>query len=220
MQQRTARRSLSGLRAASWLALAALVPSQRAAHAQEPAAASDQEWITISGTVVATTPQAFRLDYGAGLITVEMDDADWYQEGRNLLLNDRVTVYGRVDKDAYERRTIEAGSVYVRNLGTYFYASSADEEDFALWTPTPLTVGDVEMSGTVASISGRELTLRSGFQIDTSMLGYNPLDDKGYQRIDVGDRIKVGGRVEDDLSDKTELMARWIINLSGQRVDS
>ena len=39
-----------------------------------------------------------------------------------------MTVYGRVDDDLYETTTIEASSIYDQDLGTYFYASAADEE--------------------------------------------------------------------------------------------
>lgn len=34
----------------------------------------DNSWISIRGTVVAPTANSFILDYGEGMITVEMDD--------------------------------------------------------------------------------------------------------------------------------------------------
>ena len=182
--------------------------------AQDPATLGNGDAITLSGTILSTTPDSFRLDYGKGIVTVEMDDMDWYQEGRKLIVNDRVTVYGRLDKDAYEKKKIEAGSVYVENLGTYFHASDADEEDLSLWTVgRPVTVGAMEVAGMVSSIDGRQLKLSSGFGVDTSQLTYNPLDDKGYQQIDVGDRIKASGRLSNDLFEPTELVADWIITM-------
>jgi hypothetical protein len=57
-----------------------------------------------------------------------MDDWDWYAEGKNLIDGDKVTVYGRIDDDFFETTSIEASSVYVESLGSYFYASAADEE--------------------------------------------------------------------------------------------
>lgn len=188
------------------------------AAADDPSKASNGDWITVSGQVVSTTDDSFRLDYGPGVITVEMDDWDWYHEGRKLLENDNVRVYDRLDKDAYESRKIEAGSVYVQDLGTYFFANAADEEDIALWTlTTPIHVGDIEISGKVDQINGRELVLTSGARIDTSELGYNPVDDKGFQRIDVGDRIKAGGHLDHDLFDtKSEIDATWIVSLNSK----
>lgn len=61
------------------------------------------------------------------LITVEMDDWDWYAEGAALSEGDRVTVYGFIDDDFYELRSIEASSVYVDDFNTFFYASGLDE---------------------------------------------------------------------------------------------
>jgi hypothetical protein len=199
---------------------AAMLTAGSPARGADPKTAQNRDWITIGGTVVATTPNSFRLDYGSGVITVEMDDWDWYKEGRDLLQDDRVVVYGRIDQDAFEQRKVEAASVYVRNLGTYFHANSVDEEDLGLWTISPHRAGALELTGKVASIDGRELTLSSGVKVDTAQLGYNPLDDKGYQRIDVGDRIKVAGHIEADLFEKSELMADWIVNLDGMRASS
>lgn len=54
---------------------------------------------------------------------------DWCQEGYRLLDGGEVTVYGRVDDDMFESKSIEAGSVYVKDLNTYFHANSTDEED-------------------------------------------------------------------------------------------
>src|SRR5687768_3293539 len=72
------------------------------------AAAADQNWINLEGRVVSKTPSAFVLDYGDGSVTVEMDDWDWFQEGQQLLVGDRVSVTGRVDRDLLDRATLEA----------------------------------------------------------------------------------------------------------------
>lgn len=185
------------------------------AFAQDPKKASDDTWITVSGTIASASPSSFRLDYGSGVITVEMDDFDFYPDGYGLLANDEVVVNGIVDNDLFEKKTIEASSVFVENLGTYFYANAADEEDFNSWTVTyPVLVKQVEVTGKVAAINGRELTLDTGarkIQVDTAALGYNPLDDSGYFQIDVGDRVKTGGVIDNDLFEKREIMADWII---------
>jgi uncharacterized protein YdeI (BOF family) len=177
----------------------------------------DGSFITISGTVVHTEPDAFRLDYGDGVITVEMDDFDEYPEGHAMMLNDQVEVHGVIDNDSFERKTIEASSVYVENLSTHFYASAADEEDFATWTAsTPISLGEAKLTGTVTTKDGRDFTLDTGsrqVRVDTSSMIYNPLDDKGFLQVDIGDRVKVSGDVDHALFDAHEISADWIVEL-------
>ncbi len=195
----------------------AVIVSGAEAAAEDPATARDDTWISVSGTVVSTTPHSFRLDHGDGIITVEMDDFDLDADGRALMANDEVVVYGRVDHDLFEKKTIEASSVYVDNLNTHFYASAADEEDFDVWTvAVPVHVGRMEVTGTVTSTIGREFTIDTGasrVQVDTMDLYFNPMDEDGYLQIEVGDRVKVGGDIDTSFFDETELSADWIIEL-------
>ena len=48
------------------------------AMAQDPGPCMkpDDTWITINGTVEDVTRDAFKLDYGSGMVMVEMDDGD------------------------------------------------------------------------------------------------------------------------------------------------
>lgn len=194
-----------------------LLGSAALANAESPKTAENDSWISVSGTIVSTTPDAFRLDYAGGVITVEMDDFDFFKEGRALLENDKVVVYGKIDDGLFEKRTIEASSVYVENLNTYFRASAVDEEDFSSWTvSSPIVVGKMELTGTVTSIKDREFTVNTGLRkirVDTWGLPYNPMDDKGYLKIDVGDLVKVHGDVEVSLFESKEVDADWITEL-------
>ena len=114
------------------------------------------------------------LDYGGGLVTVEMDDWNWYEEFGETLPGDKVTVYGAVDDDTFENTKIEANSVFVENLGTQFYANAADEEsvdDLDVAPVVPIVVGDLTLTGTVTSVDGREFTIDTGAQemtVDTT----------------------------------------------------
>ena len=110
------------------LGTAAVGAPLAAADAPDPEDQPDGSWISMSGTVTAPTASAFTLDYGEGMVLVEVDDWDHYGEAAGLLDGDEVTVTGRVDDDLYESTSIEASSVYVEDLNTYFYASAADEE--------------------------------------------------------------------------------------------
>jgi uncharacterized protein YdeI (BOF family) len=196
----------------------------------DPYAQPDDSWISISGTVVDPKADRFTLDYGEGLIGVEMDDWDSYGDAYGLLDGDKVTVYGRVDDDLFEVATIEAGSVYVENLNTYFYASSDDEEGSAyspyFWTAeTPLTLSMATIRGTVTSVDEfeREFTIDTGLQeitVETAYLGYNPLDNVGFQQIDIGDRVSVTGKFDLSFIEGREFDADSVITLSDASRDS
>lgn len=181
----------------------------------------DETWISISGTAVSAGPDAFILDYGKGLITVEMDDWDWYHEGRNIIEGHKVTVYGKIDDDLFETASIEASSVYDENLGTYFYASAADEEyqdvyDYWLTNPPLNLEPRTVIRGTVTGINGREFTIDTGkrkITVDTSSMMYNPMDGAGFQRVNKGDFVSVSGEMDNDFWKKRKLMADAVVTL-------
>jgi uncharacterized protein YdeI (BOF family) len=179
------------------------------------ASAWNGSWITLSGRVVAAGPNRFDLDYGSGRVTVEMDDWDWYHEGRALLAGDEVTVTGRVDRDFAERKKIEAASVYVKSLGTTFRANPDDEEDFSsIIVSVPAKPGFVGLSGIVSNIEGRRFTLdepNANIVVDTSPMADNPLDATGKFRIRAGDRVQVWGRLTARPSEPVALEAEGII---------
>ena len=197
--------------------LAAPAPAK---DSPNPYLKADQTWINISGTAVDIKPDRFTLDYGKGTIPVEMDDWDRYDETSGINEGDKVTVYGEIDDDFFEIRSIEASSVYVEDLGTYFYASSADEEydyPYNYWgSNTPIEIGKTIVRGTVTSTSGREFTINTGLRkmkIDTLGMMYNPMDDKGYNQIDEGDYVSVAGDLNYTFWEKKELEADSIVTL-------
>lgn len=213
---------------ATWV-VAMLVPAlAQSALAQSsddnPYLQPDETWISLSGTAVDIQEDHFTLDYGEGVVLVEMDDWNWYPDTTGLLDGDRVRVYGKVDDDLYETTSIEASSVYVENLGTYFYANPADEEydeDYDYWVvATPIILGEMTVRGTVTSIDGREFTIDTGTReltVDTIGMNYNPLDDKGFQKIDIGDYVSVTGEIDVDVWEARELMADVIVTLEEDR---
>ncbi len=116
------------------------------AVAVNPYAMEDNSWISINGEVTSVTADAFELDYGDGQITVEMDDGDRDADGYKLMMGDEVRVSGMIDDDFYDLTTIEASSVYVKNIDTYFYASAMDEEDIGYTIISP-SVTDTVVQG-------------------------------------------------------------------------
>lgn len=210
MIQPSARVSSLALAIASFV----LVP---ASLAQEPYEKPDASWISISGTVDAVTSDSFTLDYGEGIITVEMDDGDRDADAYKLARGDEVTVNGMIDDDLFETTTIEASSVYVENINTYFYASAIDEEDTFVTVTTPVVISETVVQGTVTEVGGEEFTLDTGnrrLTVEVDELPTNPLDEIGYQQIEVGDRVSVAGDIDDDFFEGQELVADSVVTLS------
>ncbi len=184
----------------------------------------DGSWVSLTGTVTAKAAESFRLEVGKRTVTVEMDDWDWYNEAAPIELGSRVTVYGQIDDGLFEKRTIEAGSVYVFGENTFYYASDADEEDWGVAFPH-LAVPEgswIQLTGSVRSVQGREFVLDTGIattiQVDTSSMSYDPLDDQGLQRITKGDRVSVSGLLDDaDFFETTEIQAKSIVTIEKDR---
>jgi uncharacterized protein YdeI (BOF family) len=180
------------------------------------AAAANNSWLTLRGKVISAQPSSFQLAAGDETVTVEMDDWDWYQEGRALKAGDEVVVSGRVDQDLMERKRIEASSVFVRNLGVHFYASSADEEVpvSIVYTPSPTPFTDA--SGIVTDVEGREFTVgvnTAAMRVDTSQVA-------APAKVKVGDRVYAWGNLDLDPEEKLELMAEGVVIISKDKTKS
>ncbi len=196
---------------------AMLIMTSSPALAKDPYKAPNNSSISLSGTVVTAGVSDFELDYGQGIVIVKMDDWDWYKETYLILPGDKVTVYGYVDDDLFENTSIEASAVYVSDINTFYYANNDDEED-ALGTKMTGNFSDNELQlrGMITSIDGRRFTIDTAkrkLKIDTIGMSYNPLDDKGYQRIKVGDYVQVTGKLNSNVFKKTLLMADSVTTL-------
>jgi hypothetical protein len=148
-------------------------------------------------------------------IIVEMDDGDRDADAYKLLPGDTVTVVGKIDDGLFEARTIEASSVYVANLDTFFYADSRDEEDNFV-TVMPPVVSSTVVQGVVTEVHDQGFKLEVGdidLSIDVEQMAYNPLDDEGYQQIDVGDLVTVTGEMDYNLLEGRELVATSVTTL-------
>lgn len=183
----------------------------------------DGEFITLTGTVKNVKADSFNLLTDNHRILVEMDDYDWDSDGYKLVNGDKVVVRGRIDQDFLEQKKVEAGSVYVRGLDTYFFADSADEEGpHHYYSANYSNIGvlpvgaDATVSGIVEKVVGREATVNTGIRkvkVDTSELAYNPMDNIGYVQIDVGDYVRASGQIDDNFFGKKELKADYIVEL-------
>jgi len=201
------------------LSIAMLLSLPMLASSQEAETAPDDTWISVSGVVESVSADRFDLDYGEGNLTVEFDDGDRDADAYVLDEGDRVTATGKVDDDLYESRTLEASSVYIESIGTYFYASAVDEEDQLdmVTISTPIDPSAIIVQGVVTDVDDEEFTVNTGLRrtiVEVEEMFYNPLDDIGYQQIDVGDRVSVSGDVDYDLFEGREIVADSIVTLS------
>jgi len=114
-------RAWARLRILAVAAFGLLLAPVGSVFAESPYAKADGSWITVTGEVDAVAADSFTLDYGEGAVTVEMDDGDRDADGYKLIRGDEVTVTGRIDRDFFETTSIEASSVYVKNIGTTFF---------------------------------------------------------------------------------------------------
>lgn len=184
---------------------------------------SDGEFVTLSGTVSDVKANSFMVNVDGRKVLVEMDDYGWDADGYKLMNGDQVVVSGQVDKDFLEKKKVEAGSVYVKNLDTHFFANSADEEgapfvssSYTFVTAIP-TGASVDVQGKVTKISGRQFTVDTGLReltVDTSKMIYNPLDGKGFTKIQVGDRVRVSGRMDTGFYESNQVAANYVNELS------
>jgi len=207
-------------------AIAALAASPALAQdmmddgAAELAATPDDGWISLTGEVTSAAGEAFRLDYGAGVITVEMTDFDGFQEAEYLVPGDDVVVYGLVDNDFYDRKTIEASTVYIDDTNSYIYADRANGALTPGYFGAPTPSFDdpaLTYTGVVDSVDGREFWLTDiagvRIEVDTASMAYNPLDNEGYQQIDAGDRVTVTGTIDAGFFENNELSADSVVTL-------
>lgn len=185
--------------------------------AADPRERDDGSWITVSGTAVSPSANDFTLDYGRGTIVVEMDNWEGYPEGYSITDGSRVTVSGRIDDGFFEQKAIEASYVYDQDLNTYFYANPADEvNNFRYGRQHPIILGDTTVYGTVTQVDPDDRTFvldtdRRTLTVATDDMGYNPLDQVGHQRIEVGDRVSVSGSMGMTFFSGRELEADSVI---------
>lgn len=185
---------------------------------------TNHEDIMLTGDIVAVYGDNFALDYGDGLVTVELDDWDYFDEADRLIVGDTVTVHGEVDADFYQEPTVEASSVYSYDRSTFYYASDADGQDidmriYSFVAPAPEGTW-FGLTGTVQDIEGSEFVLDTGLNhisVETAHLENNPMDDEGHQKINVGDAVYVSGRLDKHVFDENEINANRVVSLNTKK---
>tara|TARA_B100001248_G_C27381606_1_gene457230 strand:- start:1201 stop:1734 length:534 start_codon:yes stop_codon:yes gene_type:complete len=172
------------------------------------------------GQVTSVAPRHVKLNVDGDLIYVEVDDYDWDADGYKLAKGDQVIVRGKIDHDFLERKKVEASSIYVKNIDTYFYANSDDEEGamtYATYLFDIETLPDgasLDVVGKVVSVGEEEFTVDTGWRrlkVDTDEMKFDPLDEVGLIKINKGDKVKVAGVLDKNFWSSNELEAKYII---------
>jgi uncharacterized protein YdeI (BOF family) len=173
--------------------------------------------VTLSGVIKDVTDDTFTLDYGPNTITVEMDGYDWYSQNP-LLKGDVVVVRGLMDEDFFNERRVEASSVFVDSLNTYFYADPTDDEAETT-SYTGNIAGKLFANENSVSVVGviTQLETRTDFEIDVGMkkiqVDASKLDT--MPPLEIGDRVNVEGKMEDaDLFGGREMIVNDLIKIS------
>lgn len=180
-------------RAVLWAASICVAAAPAAAQEESSVSqAGNMDWVTISGTISAANADTFELDYGQGEVLVEVDPGRSDDRWRPTV-GEKVRVEGGIDDQLYERRSIEAGAVYVDDERAYYRPSPADEPNRRYAKPVPDYTRDgqwVAFTGEVVSTSPEGLTVDTGrhqLAVDTAKLPYEV-------KLIPGDRVSVYGQ--------------------------
>ena len=107
--------------------------------------------------------------------------------------------------------------MHIEKLGTTFFASSVDEENYSYTVITPINPLVVSVQGTVTAVYDEEFTLNNGersLTVEVEEMPFNPLDNEGFLKIEVGDFVNVSGKIDKDLFEGRELVADSIIEIT------
>jgi uncharacterized protein YdeI (BOF family) len=177
------------------------------ANAQSPYAMEDDSWISLSGTVQSIDGDSFVLDYGEGTINVELEDWDWYPETSSGLVNETVTVSGMIDDDFFETAEINADSVYLDRLNSYYWVNPQATYTYYYPYADPVDTEMATIEGQVTEIHGdHEFSINTGnraVRVEVDMLPETGLDE-----LTVGDRIRANGEMDYDLFEGREFDAQ------------
>ncbi|WPL16466.1 hypothetical protein Thiowin_01420 [Thiorhodovibrio winogradskyi] len=77
-------------------------------------------------------------------------------------------------------------------------------------------IAQTTVIGTVEDVGDNMFRVDTGQQdvnVMTAAMGYDPLDDEGYQKVEAGDRVHVTGQLDEDFFTAPDLMADSIVVL-------
>jgi hypothetical protein len=175
----------------------------------------DQSWIALSGTVQSVQDGSFTLDYGQGAVTVQVGDWSRFGDLRERLSGKQASVHGEVDDDLFGATRLEAESIYVKDLHTYFFAQRHDAAIVWLDVTEPGTDPDATLRGTVTAVGPDEFSVDTGAQRVT--VHTTSLQRGAKARIAKGDVIRVTGALGPEFLRTREMTATSVMILRTDR---
>jgi hypothetical protein len=153
----------------------------------------------------------FLLDYGDGSITVEFDAGDYGVRQRGLLEGDDVMVYGIIDEELFDIKTIEASSLCIERLDLRLRSAGLSPESGGLTFTTPVAAGTMTVSGPVTEVADNEFTLDLGPRnVVIHMNASAVIDDGAEREIEVNDVVSVTVDVDYDFLEASQLTAQSV----------
>jgi len=119
-------------------------------------------------------------------------------------------VTGNVDDDFFESRKLEANAIHVDKVDVTFTTRDGTVDSFTSSSSNGADDGVTELNGRIVAIEDNEFAISSGTGQTTVNIGNlddNPLDDQGYLKLDIGDRVQVKGEMTDDWFDERKFEA-------------
>lgn len=188
----------------------------------------DNSHISITGKVISSEDNTFELKYKTNKILVKMENWDSEEESKFIKKGEWVTVYGYLDRDYFQKDKIVAYGIYAHNRDEYYFSDDKDREDKGFvylfinkFDQSKRDETNLSLKGKVTDIESEDKkfileTNSNSFKqvrIDTSKLGYNPLDNEGHLKIKEGDQVYVSGKLDVNFFDKNEIEANKILKL-------
>lgn len=170
----------------------------------------DDTSLTLSGTVGQVNDDEFTLRTRNGSIAVESDEVFDDENIYRLEPGDRIIVTGNVDDDFFESRKLEANAIHVDKVDVTFTTRDGTVDSFTSSSSNGADDGVTELNGRIVAIEDNEFAISSGTGQTTVNIGNlddNPLDDQGYLKLDIGDRVQVKGEMTDDWFDERKFEA-------------
>ncbi|HEX5419983.1 MAG TPA: OB-fold nucleic acid binding domain-containing protein [Gammaproteobacteria bacterium] len=171
--------------------------------APDPYARQNGTWITLTGKVTSVRRKTFGLQYGGGMIQVQMKAAQRSADDEKLMRGDDVIVTGLVNDNFIRKKTINPSSVYVRRLHAYFYGNPLAQPGGLQVDMPPQNSEQIILRGTVTAVAKGQFTLNTGLnaiKVAVDMLGYRlqagRLEGQGQQPISVGDVVAAAGMLD------------------------
>lgn len=207
---------LSGL-VASALWAAPVQASEQSTHSH---AQSDTTWASISGLIHKVEPGFIMVDYGYGIVTVSTNQLNFSDQAKSELKQDaKVTITGPITDEFLVKNRMHAYSVYMQESNTAVVAAgqqSAHADLMLSAVDSDTDKGQLTLIGTVGDFTDDGFALKLGEKqlgVETDDMDNDPRDNEGFGQLQVGDRIRVKTKIDEDFSSEYEVDAESFIRL-------